>query len=52
MLGEEEVVRQATEHADLTHGHEGTTELREHMSGMLEPVAAYAPGTPPQKPMH
>ena len=39
---EEEVARAAAEHAVSVHGHEDTPELREQISGMLEPAENYS----------
>jgi predicted small metal-binding protein len=39
---QDEVVRAAAEHAASVHGHEDTPELREQLTGMLEPADAYA----------
>lgn len=42
IMGEkDEVVAAAAEHAASTHGHADTPELREQISGMLEPAEAY-----------
>ena len=51
ILGEEEVVRTAAEHAVSVHGHDDTPQLRDDVRGMLEPDEAYQPGTRPQEPM-
>lgn len=45
IIGEkDEVVRAAAEHAASVHGHEDTPELREQLTGFLEPEESYQPG--------
>lgn len=52
IIGEkEEVLRTASEHAVSVHGHEDTPELREQITGMLEPEGEYVPGTREQEPL-
>ena len=41
---EDDVVAAAVQHAVASHGHEGTTEMREQIRAMLEPENAYVPG--------
>jgi hypothetical protein len=48
---EDEVIRAAAEHAVSVHGHEDTPELRDQITGMLEPEEAYAPGEREQEPL-
>jgi hypothetical protein len=40
----EDVVAAAAQHAEASHGHQDTPELREQLRQMLEPEAAYTPG--------
>ncbi len=52
IIGEEdEVIRAAAEHAVSVHDHEDTPELRDQISGMLEPEQAYSPGEREQEPL-
>jgi len=45
IIGEEdEVVRDAAEHAASVHGHEDTPELREQIKQFLEPAEQYSAG--------
>jgi hypothetical protein len=40
----EDVVAAAAQHAQASHGHQDTPELREQLRQMLEPEDAYVPG--------
>ncbi|MCW3016044.1 MAG: hypothetical protein JWO02_3136 [Solirubrobacterales bacterium] len=40
----DDVVAAAAQHAEASHGHQDTPELREQLRQMLEPEAAYKPG--------
>ena len=52
IIGEkDEVVRAAAEHAVSVHSHEDTPQLREDITGMLEPEENFAPGTREKEPM-
>jgi hypothetical protein len=42
IIGEDEVVRAAAEHAASVHGHEDTPELRQQLREFLEPADAYS----------
>jgi hypothetical protein len=52
IIGEEdEVVQAAAEHAQSVHGHEGGSELRDQIRGMLEPEDSYTPGEREKEPL-
>ena len=52
IIGEkDEVVRAAAEHAVSVHSHEDTPQLREDITGMLEPEESFVPGTREKEPM-
>ncbi len=52
IIGEkDEVVRAAAEHAVSVHSHEDTPQLREDITGMLEPEENFVPGTREKEPM-
>jgi hypothetical protein len=52
IIGEEdEVIRAAAEHAVSVHGHPDTPELRDQITGLLEPEQSYTAGEREQEPL-